>query len=1030
MQINPIRWSPNLAIRTTLLPFDSYQNLFCDTAWEATAEHLVEFFHQPVQRAMLAFSSPTLLSESDRLHGHYAQHPKAWRKLAVGLAKYAIRATTRPTPFGMFSGIAPGHWGEEHAPSFGELCEHQIDFAPDMQLLLDSIKQIERDPILKWRVKWSINPLCRVRGQQLHLSWKDEYGQGGLQSLQLEITDPLHFILNHLSEPTTYDSICQALLTHYQLDGDYLPQLQTFLDTLIEHQVLLSTLRPPMLGTAPLNHLMAELSGLDHHSPPVAAILGLATSLQALAAEGLEHLSTQAPRILTQHGFHPGKIQSVVNVTTRLQFKSAQIDQRIAQELNQAALCLTALCLEPEQAFSLQSYTPAFVERYGYQEVPVLDLLDPSFGLGPPAGFDQPAPIRWWDSPPLKPSPARALLTRLVGEALWSGDEEVILTDEDLKDLRVPDEQIANSFDIVATVFAKDDAAVRDGDFMLQLGPMGGLPPMGIMSGRFASLEPSCRGNSRELQLQEQESEEVLFADLNYLHPQGRFNNVGHTPHLRRYQVTLATTPGDGAENICPQDIVVGFNGTQLYLKDRKRGRRLLVQPTNMIDPRRAPNLVRFLIEVSQQGFRRPAPLDLGHLSQFPVLPRIRYGKSLLLPRMWLIPFRLARLDHQDGEFSSEYLAWRSKYRVPRHVQMGLADNKLLLDLDNELHQMIFAQNCQQGIHTVEEDLLFTTGSPLSDSSGQVHVLELCASFTKRLPTPHLALPSKPDSLIENQIGWPLDSCIYLKLFTYRSLEPLLLGRLAHLWQDPAFESRAMFFIRYTDPQRQLRLRILDPKRPIGQLIECIIPLLVSWIQEGLLISYSFHPYEPEVTRYGGRSALSLAEQVFSVDSRMCIDLLNSESSLSEELRAMLSADLYLINLGFSSPERLRIYSEIPQDAQTKSAISAASRAHGRTLRSWLSGAEADHPLQGWREQLHSALGDLGDRIRHEVAASDSAVSFPDVGAALLHMHFNRLGIDPEKEVLFKGALRNAYRGLEHQRPAESPQGLEQVVPV
>ena len=87
--------------------------------------------------------------------------------------------------------------------------------------------------------------------------------------------------------------------------------------------------------------------------------------------------------------------------------------------------------------------------------------------------------------------------------------------------------------------------------------------------------------------------------------------------------------------------------------------------------------------------------------------------------------------------------------------------------------------------------------------------------------------------------------------------------------------AEAWFFVRYADPYPHLRLRFRgDP----AVLTERLMPEVTRWagtlIRDTLCERFAFETYEREVERYGGDEGMTVAEEIFAVDSDTAAQLL------------------------------------------------------------------------------------------------------------------------------------------------------------
>lgn len=128
----------------------------------------------------------------------------------------------------------------------------------------------------------------------------------------------------------------------------------------------------------------------------------------------------------------------------------------------------------PQGLSHLAAYRWAFERRYGRdREIPLLDLLDANFGLGPPATYGgvsyTPVGINQVNSP----QRIQALMD-LCATALREGKIEVVLENDMLKQLQTTSLspiKAPTSLDLYVSVGAASRAALDDGQFEVVIGP-------------------------------------------------------------------------------------------------------------------------------------------------------------------------------------------------------------------------------------------------------------------------------------------------------------------------------------------------------------------------------------------------------------------------------------------------------------------------------------------------------------------------------------------------------------------------------
>jgi hypothetical protein len=80
---------------------------------------LVKAWADPVLREAVACASPSLALRADRIAADPGVPARRVLSAATALARYQLRAAGRPTPFGLFAGVAGARFGGSALVRFG-----------------------------------------------------------------------------------------------------------------------------------------------------------------------------------------------------------------------------------------------------------------------------------------------------------------------------------------------------------------------------------------------------------------------------------------------------------------------------------------------------------------------------------------------------------------------------------------------------------------------------------------------------------------------------------------------------------------------------------------------------------------------------------------------------------------------------------------------------------------------------------------------------------------------------------------------
>ena len=374
-------------VRAPLLPVEKYLRLGNSRgsaeANGRSAEQVEAFITcDPAVRRALAVGSSTLLSELDRRAPSGRKGQRAQGKYL----RYLIRMSTRPTPFGLFAGVALGQWGETTDLALSAAAGH-TRMRPDMQWLLRIVMALEARPEVRQHLRLVAN---RRPSSAPAASSSPNVRQPArpiaARAYRIRATRAVQRALALARQPIPYPELVARLLE--AIPGATAAKVDGLLTELWQHTLLLTDLRPPLTTENPARYVADRLAGIPPARESLAqleAILDAAAAWDALpaeaAAEAYRHVVAQANAVTA-----PSDTPFMVDMALALQGRC--MHHAVGAEAARAAELLLRLTPLPAGLPFLTGYRQAFEAKYGHdREVPVLELLDPHFGLGSPSGY-------------------------------------------------------------------------------------------------------------------------------------------------------------------------------------------------------------------------------------------------------------------------------------------------------------------------------------------------------------------------------------------------------------------------------------------------------------------------------------------------------------------------------------------------------------------------------------------------------------------------------------------------------------------
>jgi thiopeptide-type bacteriocin biosynthesis protein len=847
-----------LLLRAAARSLDSASVSWPDAAdSEELRTWLVKAWEEPVLREAVACASPSLALWADRIAAGRGVPARQVRSAAVALARYRLRAAGRPTPFGLFAGVAGARFGDFALARFGEA--HRAAARCDAAWLLSVIERCEACAPLAGRLSVVFSSLAVLHAGKWEVP-------AGPDRQVIRDSPAVRAVRDASQAPVRISVLADRLSSAFPGSGDKGVRM---LAELVRLGFLITSLRPPMTRTDALGHVTRELraAGIDE-IPEMAGLLEqletLHRDLGAHNAAEPEHQAAMRERLSMVVTEISAEGRTPLCLDLRLDAE-VTLPEPVGQEMAAAASALIRLSPNPGGSPVWEDYHRRFTERFGTATlVPLLDVIDPGIGLGYPAGY----PASMLPLPPERDAGRHAHLAQLI-----TGESEVTLTDELIEAMRgslFDPRLVPAHVEIAARVQAASTADLDAGRYTLHISP---ARAAGTLTSRFSALAagsdldhvyrdaPAVYDGARPLQL----SVPPLFI---------RGQNVGRIPAYLPGILSLGEHPGSGGKPLGPADLAVTATLRGLHLVHRETGQVIEPQVFHPLDlEKQLPALGRFLAHLPRAFVADYLAFDWGPFRQLPRLPAVRYRRSVLSPEQWRLTADVLPPVHAGlAEWCQVLATWRQRTGCPGTMQLHNGDQTLRLDLDEPLHALCLRE------HLDDDKPAIMTRAREPGDYGWIggHAHEIALPLTRRgAPAPtemprHLVPVSAAGHgqlPLAAHAAW-----LSAKLFTPPEAMDEIIGR--HL---PALigslRTEEVWFIRYRNREEtdHLRLRIAAGH---GQ-AQHRAAALAAWVSDlqvrRLCGRYVLDTYYPEVGRYGGGECMRAAEAVFAADSAVAI---------------------------------------------------------------------------------------------------------------------------------------------------------------
>lgn len=1029
-------------LRTPLLPADVFQQELT-SAQGPLLERLAQLAQDPLIREAIAVSSLSLLDSLINLSPD--SPPRKREQAAKGFLRYLLRMSTRPTPFGLFSGVTYGGYGSEYAFQLREAAGHKKRTRPDMEWMLRVVARLESDPDIVSQLQVTANTMAYEVGARTHLPYLTRCGQmrragvaPQMERTSVRTTPAVQQALAFAQTPVPYGELVDHLHRAYP-DTSH-EQINQFVRQLFEQELLISELRPPLLDVSPLTYVLKrlqEVRGAEELKGQLQDISALLTAYDDLplgAGEGMYRRLVDKMKEVAD-GKH------LLQVDLAVQTEALILPHTVKADVERMADVLWKLSNDAFGLPHMSQYRNDFLEKYGSaREVPLLELLDEDIGLGAPASYEYPRSRRQEERPNFHfQQRKKHLLSQWLMAVLLQGGQELVLTDERVAELagEGTDTRYApRSFEIYVSLATASKEAMEAGDYRLLTGSASGSYGAGKSIGRFVDfMEPELREQLHQVdELERAGCPGIVLAELVYLPGDGRAANVAVSYNNRQYEIVMGTTSSKEPERTIPlSDLVVGIDQTGFYLRSLRLGQEVIAVTGHMLNTTQTPNVYRFLRELTQERQRNIELFGWGELDSLPFLPRVRYERCVLSPARWKLSDQIApfRSGMKEAEWMDAFQTYRAEWRVPRYVYLTQTDNRLLLDLEQEEHLGEIWRDYAKlrfGQAIVLTELGHEWGEFPESKQGRYQTEFVFPVVKSAAANKREGVRGKPHAVIRyaERLKLPGSEWLFLKWYGVQDrMEEFLSGPMRDFcrraeqqkWAD------ASFFMRYADPAPHIRLRFRgDPRKLQTELLPHLHGFAQHCMQEGMLSRMVIDTYDPEVERYGGPELIGLAEQWFCMDSGVVTHWIGlheqGQLPIGKDMLAVVSVIDIMEQFGVPYEEQLASLNRIvnykehlelfrPQRALY---IQLGDGRNGFAgLASHPAGQSLLPAFQARSGILRHYAVQVAERERREMGA----IHRLDVMHSVIHLHLNRLyGIDREDEMRILTLVRHTLHSL------------------
>ncbi len=891
---------------------------------DISEDFLLKLLENPTFAEALYLASPILYSEAQLWKEGKLTDVKKVQKIVFSLSKYYLRMCSRSTPFGLFAGCAVAEWCTETTLKISS--EKRRSTRLDMHFAGALAQRISELTSVKNELLYFPNSSIYQIGNEIrYIEYKYIDGVRSHQISAFEWSEYIALVLDSCKKGTKINEIIPLLIDEEITEEE----ASAFVEQLVDAQLLVSELEPAITGEGLTQQITKVLQKINNEEIYHSTLRSIEQKLKEIDQQQINKISTYQEIIALieqlEIPFEEGKLfqTDLGNL-----FEENKVSYAIQEQLGELTEWLVQLSEKHENSTQLD-FIKKFHERYENQEIPLQIALDTETGIGyGQSGKSNFTPIANGlglnsmenQEVSLKQNLFQQHLFKKFIEASRAASYEIELSEDDFKPYLKKNEKVSSSISMIFRLTGNENLPIY-------LEKLGGNSAVNLL-GRFAHTDEEILKIIHEITEKEQAlNPNVIFAEIVHL-PENRIGNILQHPAFLQYEIPyLAKSSLEEKNQISLEDLLVSVDIMQqkIILKSKRLNKEIIPRLSNAHNYSvNALPIYHFLCDL--QSADLTSAFGLGWKKSIPnstFLPRLTFKKIILEPATW----RFEKKDFEELLFHSldnvltTFKTFCQRWKLPKRFVLVDFDNELLVNTDNLLSIRTWLDTIKNREKIEIKEFLFEPNPHLTvNKSGEVFTNQFIASLINRKTVfnGNTATKSAPSIQRSFALG---SEWLFLKIYTgikatddilSQVLKPLVSDFIANKWIDK------WFFIRFTDPNHHLRLRLhlIDLNR-LGTVIVALNEALADLESQGIIWKVQYDTYQRELERYGTEEIV-LTENIFFHDSEAIVNLLEKTwGDEREHLRwqfTMKLIDSHLDDFDFILPQKLDLLYQLKEN--------------------------------------------------------------------------------------------------------------------
>ena len=769
--------------RTPLLPVNTF---FTEIAkLESEESYWKQFLQDSLIREAIFLASPVLHDEIDKFLSGYLTKEKDIVKLKCAVLRYFSRMSSRCTPFGLFAGFSLGKFlttkdtrdfHKEHKENYelkitnceisnltshiSHLTSHSSFLIPhlsnyrrytrlDMHYLCALAQDLGKNEETRRSVKYYPNSSMYALGEELrYVEYFYKKSRRIHQISSVDFSEYLEKIIAFAQKGVKFAELSALIVEMLPEENISTEEAETFVQDLIENQILVNDLEPEITGKDFLVQLQRVLRGGNINTTlnVLNVLKDLNVLLQAMDTQPLGTalpLYHQAEELVKTTGAAYEK-NYLFQVDMFKPVENATPSSQIADEILETIEFMNRLSVGASRATPLQKFTDNFYERYEEREMPLLRVLDVECGIGYPVNKGDISPLLEGYMLPNRETASNTIefnrITSVLHKKLitsYKTDAQVVeFTEQDFDFLKPNWDDLPQTISCMCEIFNSQLSTLNS---QLYVHFAGGSSAANML-GRFCHVDKALEEYVKEItHFESSQNPEAIYAEIVHL-PESRLGNILLRPVLRDYEIPYLAKASVSLDYQIPlSDLFISVRQGKIVLRSQRLNKEVIPRLSTAHNySNNAMPVYHFLCDLQTQGLRGGVGFNWGSLAgEFDFLPRAVYKNKILTLATWKVKtadFKALIEKQTPAEIKEKIQQWRQERKIPQLALLTEGDNELLVDFERVLSvKMLYSAIKKREGFELKEFLFDMENAVVRDADGRSFTNEFIITFYKNI---------------------------------------------------------------------------------------------------------------------------------------------------------------------------------------------------------------------------------------------------------------------------------------------------------